>query len=728
MIIDVANMALIPVNRDKQPLVSWKTYQKRLPTVEEIEAWKNRLKENIAGWALPTGVVSGIVALDFDGEIGIQTMRKLDLKPNVKTASGAFHVWIESPGYPVRTGAFNNRWPGMELKGDGGYVVVVGSNIRSSHAGMQSIIGNYEILDSNATSANDLDEELREFVYQAKEEKLENSIARLIGEALELCKDGRNNAGFWISCQLRDLGVSKQETLLHLTESFLPNVPAGTHHYTKQEIKKSVDSAYSRPSRDVDKAAQIDIVISLVMNAEHELWHSNNDGFVTLPDGSNYNLRSKGMKEYLSGLFFKSQKTAVTRKTIEEALDTLEAIAKMDGKLYEPYLRIGWENDTCFVDTGASYYKIDSLGYNKIEKPPVKFIRNEGMGILAEPQQGDEGWKLLRQYVNVDDTDFPLVQASVLAAYMPRGSFPVVAFTGKHASGKSTTLSAIVSVIDPRPNVVSIRDTMPKDKRNMAIIASHSCVLAFDNESHITGEISDALAMLSTGGQLKIRGLYTNRDLEIFTAKRLVIINSIGDIVTESDLLDRSIIIECPEFTQGFILDSELWSNFDRDKAVIIHAIFSAVSTAIKRVAKTKPPNIYRMTDFVKWSMASDIEGFLDAYQASTMRAPAIAISNSFIGAYIQNLANDRLSVSNQDKVRIRAEEIGRPDLADMRWVGPFASLHTQAQLSSTEWYRTLVGAINGFKRVKTDLKRIGVRIQEFQYNNQLWIAIKGYE
>lgn len=718
-------MALIPVDRNKQPLVSWKSYQKKLPTLEEVEAWKKRFNGRIAGWAMPTGVVSGIVALDFDGEKGIETMHNLDLKPNVKTPSGAYHVWVESPSYPVRTGAMSDKWPGMELKGDGGYVVVTGDSIRSKHSGSEPVIGGYEILNDSPTIANDLEDGLRQFIYQAKEEHIESAMARLIAEALEQTKDGRNNAGFWLACQLRDLGLPKQEALLNMTDNFLPNIPEGEHKYTKTEIKKSVDSAYSRPPRESERQAQIDVIISLVNNPEHELWHSEKDGFITLPDVSNLQIRSKAMREYLAGLFFKKEKTAVTRKTIDEALDTLEAIAKMDGTLYEPRQRIGWHENTCYVDMGKGYYKIDGLGYEPVEKPPIKFVRNESMGLIPTPIKGD-GWRLLKKYVNVEVTDWPLLQSVLVAAFMPAGSFPVVAFTGKHGSGKSTLLSMIIALVDPRPDFLGARDSLPKDKRNLAIVAKYSLVLSFDNESHITGEISDALAMLSTGGQFKIRELWSDSGLQIFAAKRMVLINSIGDIVTESDLLDRSLIIECPPLDDNYWNDTELQEAFYTDRPIIIDAIFESVSQAIRELSRVRAPTIYRMTDYVKWSMASGVEGFLTAYAISSRRAPAIAISNSFIGMYIEKLSREKPGRNREKVIASNAAILEKPELEKWNWVSPFSALYSNGQNENSEWYRTMAGAINAYKRIKTDLKRTGVAIEEIQHNNQLWIAIKG--
>lgn len=713
-------MALIPVDKHKRPLIQWKTYQSRLPTNDEVEQWKRQFKSKIAGWMMPTGVVSGLVALDFDGEIGVKTMEKLDLTPNVSTPGDGFHVWIESPGYAIRTGAFDGRWPNMELKGDGGYVVVIGSDIISSHSGEESKVGDYTIVNSYPTRLRDIDDELSEFILQKKEHKQEYAIARAFVEALEMTSDGRNNAGFWLATQLRDLGVEKSEALKLITQEFFNKVPSGTHEYTRKELKDSVDSAYTRKPNN--KQSQSEIAIKLATELGKELWFYDAVGYITLESGENIEIKSKRMREVLTSAFFRKLGSILPRRTADEALDTLEAVAK-ERQSYEPKLRVAWHESACYVDTAISILRVDKDGIEEEKKSPVKFIHNSATGLLPEPNY-DGSWDLLRKYVHVEENDWPLVRASVLAAFMPKGAYPIVAFTGNHGSGKSTTVSALVNVTDARTSIESTRDTLPSDKRTLAILAKHSLVLAFDNESHITHEISDALAMLSTGGQMRVRTLYENSDITAFTSKRLVFINSIGDIVTESDLLDRSIIIECPPL-EDYANEHEFWPQYYEDRPQIFGAILNSVRRGISKLDSTPTPKAGRMVDFARWSIACGVEGFEEAYIRNLSRAPMIAINNSFIGSFILRIAQGSISASRKKSNETAAKVTGRLDLADWPWIGSFSMLFEMGRNDDTEWYKTLMGALNAYKRVKMNLKKIGVEIVEFEYMHQLWIAFR---
>jgi bifunctional DNA primase/polymerase-like protein len=124
--------SVIPTAIDKKPLLaSWKEFQKRQPTSEEVETW---FKRESAAFAVVTGAVSGVVVLDFDGATGQGTLQRLGLKPHVRSGGGGHHVYIGRPGWHVSTlnhkskRALAAQWPGLDIRRDGGYAVFCGRN------------------------------------------------------------------------------------------------------------------------------------------------------------------------------------------------------------------------------------------------------------------------------------------------------------------------------------------------------------------------------------------------------------------------------------------------------------------------------------------------------------------------------------------------------------------------------------------------------------------------
>lgn len=110
---------------DKQPLLGeWKPLQSRRATEEEILGWIEYYGDT--NWAIITGATSGVVVLDIDSQEGERAAEAMGLPETVvvSTAHGR-HLYFRHPGHLVPNWA--KRLPGMDFRGDGGYVIAPGS-------------------------------------------------------------------------------------------------------------------------------------------------------------------------------------------------------------------------------------------------------------------------------------------------------------------------------------------------------------------------------------------------------------------------------------------------------------------------------------------------------------------------------------------------------------------------------------------------------------------------
>lgn len=113
--------------RDKRPLLPWEPYRHRRARPGELVAWRRRWPEANVG--IVTGAVSGLVVLDIDPDKGGEaSLAELEARFGplpatlaVRTGGGGRHLWFRHPGEPVPC-AVGLR-PGIDVRGDGGYVV-----------------------------------------------------------------------------------------------------------------------------------------------------------------------------------------------------------------------------------------------------------------------------------------------------------------------------------------------------------------------------------------------------------------------------------------------------------------------------------------------------------------------------------------------------------------------------------------------------------------------------
>jgi len=122
-------LSCIPANsvRKKGPPFAWKEYQERRPTESELREWWQRWPDY--GIAIITGAISGVVVLDLDRHKsdGVEVARSVygwePEGPVVLTGGGGIHAYYRHPGFKVKNLTGRDAIaPGVELKGDGGFV------------------------------------------------------------------------------------------------------------------------------------------------------------------------------------------------------------------------------------------------------------------------------------------------------------------------------------------------------------------------------------------------------------------------------------------------------------------------------------------------------------------------------------------------------------------------------------------------------------------------------
>lgn len=115
--------SVIPLGKDKRPLLaSWKEYQTRLPSEEELKTWWEKWPS--ANIGVVTGKISGISVIDIDiYKANNTTLDKFPKTLTIKTGNGGYHLYYEYvEGLSISANAYANL-PGVDIRSDGGYVV-----------------------------------------------------------------------------------------------------------------------------------------------------------------------------------------------------------------------------------------------------------------------------------------------------------------------------------------------------------------------------------------------------------------------------------------------------------------------------------------------------------------------------------------------------------------------------------------------------------------------------
>ena len=116
-------LSIIPIGKEtKKPLTKWKHFQSNPATSDHIEEWETEFKE--FNLAILTGELSGLVVVDTDNAKAEAWWRTHGAHSplTVKTSRGR-HFYYAHPGGQVRNQVKMGGVQGIDLRGDGGYVL-----------------------------------------------------------------------------------------------------------------------------------------------------------------------------------------------------------------------------------------------------------------------------------------------------------------------------------------------------------------------------------------------------------------------------------------------------------------------------------------------------------------------------------------------------------------------------------------------------------------------------
>ncbi|MES2930989.1 MAG: bifunctional DNA primase/polymerase [Patescibacteria group bacterium] len=123
--------SIIPVKEDKTPYISsWVKYQQESASEEQIKEWWAKWPD--ANPAVVTGKISNLVVLDIDAKG--ENPRSVDEFPlgntvHSRTGNAGWHFFFLHPGYHVKSTNGKLFGQGVDIKADGGYILLPSSTI-----------------------------------------------------------------------------------------------------------------------------------------------------------------------------------------------------------------------------------------------------------------------------------------------------------------------------------------------------------------------------------------------------------------------------------------------------------------------------------------------------------------------------------------------------------------------------------------------------------------------
>jgi hypothetical protein len=391
-------------------------------------------------------------------------------------------------------------------------------------------------------------------------------------------------------------------------------------------------------------------LVALALKEGWDLFHTPGGvSYATIPvkdHRQTYATRSTAFRRSLAHLFYQAEGKTPGSQTVADALGVLEGIALFQGEEVPVHTRLAEHDGRIYVDLADEAWRVIEVsaeGWRVLSDTSVRFRRPRGMLPLPDPVPGGTIADL-RDFLNVEPSDWPLVVGAVLQYARPSGPYPVLAIHGEQGSAKSTLARVLKSLLDP--SEAPIRSE-PREVRDLAIAAHNGWIVAFDNVSRLATWLSDAICRLATGGGFATRQLYTDDEEAIFSFQRPVILNGIEEIATRGDLLDRALVLHLPAIPERERrLEVELSAAFTTTHPRLLGAVLDTVSTALRNRDHVRLDRIPRMADFAVWVTAAEPAlgwepgTFMRAYSGNREAANELALDASPVPAPVRVLVD----------------------------------------------------------------------------------------
>lgn len=383
-----------------------------------------------------------------------------------------------------------------------------------------------------------------------------------------------------------------------------------------QETSLVDELSSTSPTEKPKNRSQAELITELG-ESKAKLWHcpeGNAYATVVLKSGAAMNLPVRGVafRNWLGGEWYFQKKSVAAKDAMDRAIDSLSATAQYGCDRLETATRVSHTKDTVWIDLCDEKSQIVRVTPNGWEivadaECPVRFLRTKQSKPLPIPKQ-DANLDALRKLLCVDEDGLKAIEAYALGAFMPPvGGFPILVITGEQGSGKSVGCECIRAVIDPA--IPPLRQ-MPKNPNDLCAALNSSFLLAFDNISNMSKEMSDILCSLATGSGYAKRALYSDADEVVYKGSRPILISGINDVIYAPDLAERCIFVEFirpPDAARRTAKDMN--EILERERGNLLGAVLDRVSRALKEVDTIhRPSELPRLADFALWVYAGTPE------------------------------------------------------------------------------------------------------------------------
>lgn len=334
----------------------------------------------------------------------------------------------------------------------------------------------------------------------------------------------------------------------------------------------------------------------------------------------------------------------IGRGTLDKIIDQLCGLELLrpNGDDIEIHLRFAETDERLVIDMGdrtGSRIEVRDDGWKVTEAEPAPvFRRSRIMKPLPEPEAGGSLHELAEVLaLDPDGREFKLLLGWLLSLPFASSVRPGLLLVGPPGSGKSTRIRLLASIFEPM-DMAGLGANFGRNHDDDLVRASHRSIPLWDNLTGVSGESSDLLCSLITGGGRERRRLYSDDGLTSMAVRRPVGLTAVGRPAgLRADAMDRLITVELDAPAER-LSDDELQRRFNEAHPRLLGAVLDALAAILRYRASVAAPSV-RMLGFA---------GLLAAFDRAAENGDIIGPSG-LLAAYVEHISQVKSETASDD-------------------------------------------------------------------------------
>ena len=318
---------------------------------------------------------------------------------------------------------------------------------------------------------------------------------------------------------------------------------------------------------------------------------------------------SKKFQSIISSYYFSLCNEVVSMGIIKNCIMSFQGAMLLELEEIKQKTRL-WRNkseNAIYIDKADNYYsyfKITPNGWSLEKNGQRFFLRNPNQGEMPIPDRRNADVEKIFKYCRIPSGMKNIFIAYIISCFIPSIKHPCLVLEGEKGLGKSSVSKFIKAIVDPKNSEEPNANLLPRDIQQITYSYKHNYLLAFDNLEKLNRAQSDFLCSIVTGVDSEKRKLFTDDEICCINLCQPVILNGIKNIVTQDDMINRSIImtLEKPDDVDELNDNEEKYLNeFMEDRSIILGGIFDILVEALRTFKPNSIPKRPRMAAFYEW-------------------------------------------------------------------------------------------------------------------------------